>query len=125
MASADDIARFEACWRITAPEELKRFWQNWGTGRGVASADAQAHYLAIYSPSDALKAFGFEGDLEFTPQGFAPFGDNGSGEMIVYAEGHGFGLLPNVHSGPSDFVFIHETFEGFLLKTEENDWLPE
>ena len=124
-ATAVEIENFEERWGLAVPAELKKFWQTFGTGRGFVSSEPDANYLALYSPLDALAAFDLEGIGEYIPDGCAPFGDNGSGEMIVFVEGKGFGLLSHVHDGLADFCLVSRSLDGFFKKTEAGEWFSE
>lgn len=116
------ISEFERTWQVKCPAELKAFWHTWGTGQGWTADSAQLQFVSIYSPREAILAFALDGTIENMPEKVAPFGDNGAGEMIVFAEGFGFGLLSNVHSGFEDFILIAATLEGFFEMTEKGKW---
>ena len=121
-ASLDDIQAFEKFWRVDVPGDLVAFWEVYGSGAGWASDAEDTPYLRIYSPKDALNSFDVPEVRKTMPTGFAPFGDDGAGEMIILREGHGFGLLGLVHSGVEDFVLVAKTLEAFFAKTERDEW---
>jgi hypothetical protein len=118
----EDIVEFERIWRVECPPELKAFWRTWGTGQGWTADSEQSLFVSIYSPRDAILAFALGGTIEYMPRKVAPFGDNGAGEMIVFAEGFGFGLLSTVHSGFEDLYLVSATLEEFFEMTAKGKW---
>ena len=118
------LERFKSYWNIKCPSELVEFWKAWGSGHGFVGKEEETPFIMIYSPEEALYSYGIEEVKHSMPEKFAPFGNDGSREMIVYMEGQGYGLLPLVHEGQGDAVLVAKTLEGFFQKTERDEWEP-
>ena len=120
-----EVERFEALWQVKCPSDLHAFWTRWGTGKGWAKKEGEAPFLSVYAPADAIEIFGMPEVKETMPKTVAPFGDDGSGEMIVLVDGTGYGLLQLVHGGLEDVLVVADTLEDFFDKTERDNWFPE
>jgi hypothetical protein len=121
--SAELLAAFLALWSVEPPQDLVGHWQTYGTSDGFAGPVDSGHFLRLYSLAGVIERFeGYEGT---PPEGMVPIGDNGGGEMIVYATGRGYGLMNFINSGPEDLILIDETLEGFLAKSEAGTWFGE
>lgn len=121
-APLEDIQSFAKVWGVDLPGDLVAFWETYGSGAGWVSDAEDTPYLKIYAPTDALRLFDLPEIRKTMPVGFAPFGDDGAGEMIVWREGCGFGLLGLVHSRAEDFIPVAETLDEFFAKTERDEW---
>ena len=116
-----EIEALEARWGVRIPDELKTHLVRNLTFEGFCGENAEGEYVRFYDVSDNLAAFD-EFQRDFLPAGFVPLGGNGGGEIIVYREGVGYGLLPSLHDGPEDFILVAETLEGFWQKSLECRW---
>ena len=124
-ASGDAVERYERYWNIECPQDLKVFWSKWGSGKGFVSEVSGVPYVRFYSPEDALQHFGADEMRNTMPQGFAPIGSDGAGEMIVAVEDRGYGLLHSIHSGADDLMLVGRSLEEFFEKTERDEWFSE
>ncbi|MEO3414570.1 SMI1/KNR4 family protein [Roseovarius sp. CAU 1744] len=116
-----DIEKLEAFWNVKVPNDLKTYWMNTETFEGFCSDNPESEYVRFCSAQDSLAEFSLE-TREFMPFGFLPLGTNGSGELIVFAADHGYGLLPSVHGGANDFHSIANSLKEFWEKSKNGSW---
>ncbi|MFD1160564.1 hypothetical protein [Roseovarius aestuarii] len=116
------MEKLTAYWRVQIPDELRCYWLEAKSFEGFCGDKRQGEYVQFYSARDALTEFGLA-TKEFMPSGFLPLGSNGSGELIVYSENIGYGLLGAIHGGAADFVLVADTLAGFWQKSVEGNWL--
>lgn len=117
-----ELRKFEETWGLHCPDDLRSFWFRYGSGEGFVGTAEAFVFLRLYSAKDALRQFSLPEVRAHMPSGCAPIGDDGAGEMIVFVEGRGYGLLGIVHSGIEDYQHVADTLEGFCLSSERNTW---